>query len=94
MIPVILAVMIIMTFLICIIIDEFQIVESFQICVTSIPLLSSQSLFSGSLPFLFVLLYKKKEKNKRKEKKKKRKNVKDLSQTCLTFCDFCVLYLI
>jgi len=53
MIPVILAVMIIMSFLIRIINEEFQIVESFS-DLRSID--TSQSWFSGSLPFLFVLL--------------------------------------
>jgi len=59
MIPVILAVMIIMSFLIRIINEEFQIVESFS-DLRSID--TSQSWFSGSLPFLFVLLYKNKKK--------------------------------
>ncbi len=68
MIPVILAIMIIMTFLISIIIDEFQIVEVSDL--RSIH--TSQTLFSGSLPSLFCFLFYcikiKKRFNKRKEK--------------------------
>lgn len=70
MIPVILAVMIIMTFLICIVIDEFQIVDSFQICITSIPLFS-EFVFRFIAIFVCFTVLKKKKKRKENEKKEK-----------------------